>query len=222
MSEIEAPEIAEQQFNLTPHPRILAMLGEIVLPQWKCLAELIDNAVDSFLEVQRSNQPITNPRITITTPTSAVQNPRIVVLDNGPGMDMATLEKAARAGWTGNDPINNLGMFGMGFNIATARLGTLTRVWSTVAGDGEWIGLEIDFEILMRQRHFRTPILRRAKADPSEHGTEVSVERLKPEQREWLTRAANLSKIRRDLAQAYSAMLRPNGVPIAFGLMVNG
>ncbi|PYI92468.1 MAG: ATP-binding protein [Verrucomicrobia bacterium] len=209
-------------FDLSPHPRILPMLGEITLAPWRCLAELIDNSVDAFLSARRAGAALTHPEVSISIPTADVASAKLTLRDNAPGMTLERLENAMRAGWTGNDPINNLGMFGMGFNIATARLGTLTRVWSTIAGDGEWIGLEIDFDTLMRQRHFRTPILHRAKADPSEHGTEVSVERLKPEQRQWLTRAANLSKIRRDLAQAYSAMLRSNGVPIAFGLMING
>ena len=46
-------EIPGRQFDLTPHPRILPMLGEIVLPQWRCLAELVDNSIDSFIEGQR-------------------------------------------------------------------------------------------------------------------------------------------------------------------------
>jgi hypothetical protein len=71
----------------------------------------------------------------------------------------------------------------MGFNIATARLGVVTRVWTTRSGDSEWSGLEIDFEKLMRQHHFKTPRLRRPKADPAESGTEVSIDQLKPEQR---------------------------------------
>ena len=190
-------------FDLSPHPRILPMLGEINLAPWRCLAELIDNSVDSFLAAQRSGNAVAHPEISISIPTADVASAKLTLRDNGPGMTIERLENAVRAGWTGNDPINNLGMFGMGFNIATARLGTLTRVWSTVAGDSEWIGLEIDFDMLMRQRHFRTPILRRAKADPSEHGTEVSVERLKPEQRQWLSRAANQSRIKKELAQTY-------------------
>lgn len=212
----------DNNFDLSPHPRILPMLGEINLAPWRCLAELIDNSVDSFLAAQRSGTALVDPEVSISIPTGDVSSAKLTLRDNGPGMTIDRLENAVRAGWTGNDPINNLGMFGMGFNIATARLGTLTRVWSTVAGDSEWIGLEIDFDMLMRQRHFRTPILHRAKADSSEQGTEVSVERLKPEQRQWLSRAANQSRIRRELAQAYSAMLRPNGVPITFNLKVNG
>src|SRR5262245_32390564 len=125
------------------------MLGEIVLPQWKCLAELIDNSVDSFLEAQRSDRPISNPHISITTPKSGVPNPRILVRDNGPGMDIVTLEIAARAGWTGRDPINNLGLFGMGFNIATARLAHKTTIWTTRKGDSTWVGITIDFDELL-------------------------------------------------------------------------
>ncbi len=142
--------------------------------------------------------------------------------DNGPGMDPATLENAVRAGWTGNDPIGNLGMFGMGFNIATARLGTLTRVWTTREGDSEWHGLAIDFDVLIRQRHFRTPMLTRPKTDPHERGTEISIERLKPEQRQWFAKSANRSKLVKQLGLTYSAMLRPNGVPVSFRLMING
>lgn len=211
-----------KDFDLSPHPRILPMLGEINLAAWRCLAELIDNSVDSFLAAQRAGEAITHPEVSISIPTSDAPTAKLTLRDNGPGMSIDRLENAVRAGWTGNDPINNLGMFGMGFNIATARLGTLTRVWSTVAGDTEWIGLEIDFEMLMRQRHFRTPILRRPKADATEQGTEVSVERLKPEQRQWLSRTANQTRIKKDLAQAYSAMLRSNGVPISFKLLING
>lgn len=32
-----------QELDLTPAPRVLQMLGEINLEQWRCLAELIDN-----------------------------------------------------------------------------------------------------------------------------------------------------------------------------------
>ena len=36
-------------FDLQPAPRILPMLEEINLSQWRCLAEPIDNAIDGFL-----------------------------------------------------------------------------------------------------------------------------------------------------------------------------
>jgi hypothetical protein len=208
--------------DLLPHPRILPMLGEINLEQWRCLAELVDNSIDAFLTAKRAGSPIKNPDVYVTLPSTDHPAAKITVIDNGLGMDQETLANAVRAGWTGNDPVSNLGMFGMGFNIATARLGSLTNVWTTRDGDKEWSGLEIDFEKLIQQKHFRTPRLSRPKADTHEHGTEVTIERLKPEQRAWFAKASNRTKINQKFSVVYSAMLRTNGVPIHFRLSVNG
>lgn len=198
------------------------MLGEISLAQWRCIAELIDNSIDGFLHAHRSGSPVEHPEVHISIPTSESPGSRVTIRDNGPGMPPATLERAVRAGWSGNSPIGNLGMFGMGFNIATARLGNVTTVWTTTEVDTEWHGLRIDFNELQTQKHFRTPHLTRPKADKSEHGTEITIEGLKPEQLAWLAKTANSSRVKKDLSQAYSAMLRQNGRPIAFSLMVNG
>ena len=95
------------------------MLGEINLSQWKCLAELIDNSVDGFLEMIRGGQTLTHPEISVTVPTTDTATAKVTVRDNGPGMSREKLEMAVRAGWSGSDPTTNLGLFGMGFNIAT-------------------------------------------------------------------------------------------------------
>ena len=210
------------EFDLQPDPRILPMLGETNLPQWRCLAELVDNSVDGFLSAMRQDKAVADPEVHIAVPTSDSASVKISVRDNGPGMSPETLETAVRAGWSGNTPVDSLGMFGMGFNIATARLGTVTTVWTARRDDAEWHGLKVDFNALQQQKHFRTPHLIREKIDPHEHGTEVSIELLKPEQRTWFARAANRSQISRELSKTYSAMLRANGVPISFSLFVNG
>src|SRR5262245_59833449 len=209
------------QFDLVPDPRILPMLGEINLHQWRCIAELVDNSVDGFISAAGKGHPVSAPSVEVTIPTADVQGARLGVRDNGPGMSPDILEKAVRAGWTSNDPVGSLGMFGMGFNIATARLGTVTKVWTTRENDSEWYGVEIDFERLVGQRSFMCPMLTRPKAEPHEHGTEVIVERLKAEQRQWLARTANRGRIARELQRTYSAMLRPGGVPISFKLGLN-
>ena len=198
------------------------MLGEINLEQWRCLAELVDNSVDGFLSAKRQENAVVDPEVHIAVPTSPSASAKISVRDNGLGMSPATLETAVRAGWSGNTPVDSLGMFGMGFNIATARLGTVTTVWTTRRDDAEWHGLKIDFNALQQQRHFRTPHLKREKIDPHEHGTEVSIELLKAEQRTWFARTANRSKISRQLSKTYSSMLRTGGIPISFCLSVNG
>lgn len=210
----ESPE-----FDLKPDPRILPMLGEINLPQWRCLAELVDNAVDGFLATIRAGEHLVEPQITVEIPLKDDPAVRISVTDNGPGMSPERLEKAVRAGWSGNNPIDSLGMFGMGFNIATARLGTATTVWTSRLGDTEEHGLRIDFDELRKQGHFRTPRLTRPKIDPETSGTSITIERLKDEQRAWFAKPVNRSRVKKELARAYSSMLRSNGVPMHFKLL---
>jgi hypothetical protein len=209
-------------FDLSPDPRILPMLGEINLAQWRCLAELIDNSVDGFLAVYRASGQLCDPEIGVNIPLQDDPTARVTVTDNGPGMTPERLEMAMRAGWSGNNPISSLGMFGMGFNIATARLGTITTVWTSQAGEDEEHGLRIDFDELRAQGHFRTPRLSRPKIDPLRSGTSVTIERLKPEQRAWFGKPANRSRAKREISRAYSTMLRENGVPISFKLVFNG
>ena len=139
-----------QELDLTPDPRVLQMLGEINLQQWRCLAELIDNSIDGFMNAARASHRIDNPEVTISIPTRDDETARVAVKDNGPGMSLDQLENAVRAGWSGNNPLSNLGLFGMGFNISTARLGLVTEVWTTRAGDPEYVGIRIDLDDLRR------------------------------------------------------------------------
>ena len=98
-----------QEFDLTPDPRVLQMLGEINLHQWRCLAELIDNSIDGFLHTARSGSAIEAPEIGVTLPTVDNENACVVVKDNGPGMSFETLENAVKAGWSGNSPLSSCG-----------------------------------------------------------------------------------------------------------------
>lgn len=197
-----------QELDLTPDPRVLQMLGEINLHQWRCLAELIDNGIDGFINAARAGNPIANPEISIVIPTRDDETARVSVKDNGPGMSLDQLEMAVKAGWTGNNPLSNLGLFGMGFNISTARLGLVTEVWTTRAGDPEYVGVRIDLDELRSTRSFRVPRQTRPKANHNEHSTEVVISRLKLDQRAYLARANNVKTIRKHLARTYSSLLQ--------------
>jgi hypothetical protein len=196
-----------QELDLTPDPRVLQMLGEIDLHQWRCFAELIDNAIDGFFQAARAEAAIEYPEIIVSIPMADNENARVSVRDNGPGMALETLESAVKAGWSGNNPLSNLGLFGMGFNIATARLGLVTEVWTSRAGDPEQVGVRIDLDDLRARRSFRVPRQTRPKPDHTEHGTEIVITRLKPDQRSYLARANNQKTIRKHLARAYSSLL---------------
>lgn len=212
---------AATDFDLTPDPRVLQMLGEINLAQWRCLAELVDNSIDGFMSADRLGSTIENPEVLITVPRADTAAARVSVRDNGPGMSSETLEHAVRAGWSGNSPIGSLGLFGMGFNIATARLGLVTEVWTSRAGDPHEIGVRIDLDELKAQRNFRVARQTRLKADHTAHGTEIVISKLKPEQRAWLARSQNVTVMRKHLAKAYSALLSPESGPAVFRLELN-
>ncbi|MHC6082988.1 ATP-binding protein [Ralstonia solanacearum] len=211
--------MASSDFDLTPDPRVLQILGEINLDQWKCLAELIDNSVDAFVNARRDGVPVESPSVVITLPTQDREDSSVTVRDNGLGMTLEQLERAVRAGWSGNNPLDNLGLFGMGFNIATARLGMVTEVYTTRAGDKEWTGLRIDLNELRRTRTYQTPLLTRPKPDPSVHGTEIKILRLKTDQRAYFAKSANHNKIRRQLARVYAPLLLSKDS--AFSLQIN-
>lgn len=216
----QRPEVLPD-FDLQPDPRVLQMLGEVKLDQWRCIAELVDNCIDGFLAARREGEEIPDPMVNVALPMSDAEGTSISITDNGPGMTSEKLEKAARAGWTGNNPLDSLGLFGMGFNIATARLGAVTTVWTTKKGEAEWHGLRIDLEQFTRQRHFRTSHLTRPKEEIEQHGTEIRIEKLKLEERKFFAKQSNKAKLIKDLSRTYAAMLRPGGVPIEFKLRVN-
>ncbi len=130
-------------------------------------------------------------------------------------MTLAQVTNAARAGWTSNDPFSKLGLFGMGFNVATARLGRVTRLLTTQAGESQWTGLEIDFDQLGDD--FEAPVIHRPKKRPEEHGTLVEIAALEPRS-DWLRRPNNQRKLRETLGGIYSFLLNAEG----FRLSING
>ena len=209
------------EFDFTPSPQVLAMLGEIEIDQWRCIAELVNNSLDGFLNESRNGRDVSGAKVDVHIPTSDEEAATLHVVDNGPGMTPDQLESAVSTGWSSDSLIDNLGLVGMGFDVATARLGSVTEVWTTRRGDTEWHGLEIDIDKLCRQGNFRTAHKLRSKLDPEQHGTKIKLRNLKPEQREWLVKRANRTMVRNKLAQAFSSMLEKNGKPIEFGLYVN-
>lgn len=192
--------------KITPSARVLKMLGEIEIAEWQCIAELVDNAFDDFNEILAEGVPWAGGmKVSVTLPkgTTAPREAEVVVQDSGRGMTRQRLEQAVRAGWSGNDQFTKLGLFGMGFNVSTARLGRRTRVLTTQAGDPEWIGVEIDLDEIGDD--FEAPDITVPKADPAQHGTRIEVSKLDRNRLDWLTR--NPQSLRRQLGKVYGWLL---------------
>ncbi|MBB5912007.1 ribosomal protein L40E [Nocardia transvalensis] len=207
-----------QHIDITPHARILGVLGDIEFAQWQCLAELIDNAFDDFLS--SNNAADAKPTVSIQLPSaqSTRSSAEVIVRDNGRGMSLERLERAISAGWSGNGRHGALGLFGMGFNIATARLGRKTTVRTSRAGDSHWIDVTLDLPAIEKSEQYQAPYVLVPKVNSDEHGTVVTISGLKADQWETLRRPNTQKKIREHLGDVYSYLLANR----KFRLTVNG
>lgn len=198
------------------------MLGQIEFHEWQCLAELLDNSIDelrSWLKSIDEDGQEPNPDdfcIEVILPSSrSDSSPAVVeVRDHGRGMTTERLNKSVKAGWSGNDRFDSLGLFGMGFNVATARLGRVTRVLTTRRGDPEWVGVEIDLHGI--DESFEVPDIREPKDDPDDHGTRVIITELEPSRRDNLVTKQDALRIK--LGHVYGWLL--DNTPIT--IRVNG
>ena len=80
--------------DITPTPRVLRMLGMIDFAPWQCLAELIDNSIDAFIELNKAGGIVASPRISISTPSAQELrdgNGTLVISDNASGMFLKNL-----------------------------------------------------------------------------------------------------------------------------------
>lgn len=195
--------VSPDVIDVQPHPRLLSILGDIEFAPWQCIAELVDNAFDEFLR----RGDLAEPTVWVTLPArnSTPRDGEVWVKDNGPGMTIEQLNNALRAGWTSNDRHGHLGLFGVGFNIATARLGHVAVVRTARAEDPSWTVVTIDLRAMAAGGHFNLPVGFEAKAAPEEHGTEIVIRDLKPEHHDTLSRQQ--AKIKAALGDVYSHLL---------------
>ena len=209
----QLPELVD----ISPSPRILRVLGDIEFEPWQCIAELTDNSFDEFLDISGSGEAWDEFVVSVVLPSA--DNPGVLeVRDTGRGMTLENIRDAVRAGWTGNDQFERLGLFGMGFNIATARLGSKAKVLTKRAREREWVGIEIDLQAIARLGEFKAPVISEPADDKGEHGTRIIVCELKADYDDYFQRSANARKLRNKLGDVYSHLLESE----EFKLYVSG
>jgi len=199
------------------------MLGQIDFAPWQCLAELVDNSIDAFIDAKASGHPVASPMIAISLPSQAELDAGqgvVVVRDNALGMSLEDLSKAVKAGYSGNDPVDKMGLFGMGFNISTARLGRRTEVWTTTSEAADWTGVVIDFDDLERAGTFHAPLFRKPKSarelDTPTHGTTITVSRLEAERLRPLRLGAGKGRTKQRLGKIYGKVMSDLGISITY------
>jgi hypothetical protein len=192
--------------DLTPDPRILDMLGKIELKGWQCIAELIDNSLDSIIS-RKGLKKDNIVDIKIPLPSRLQAGDPIIIRDNAKGMDKKQLQNALSAGYSGQAQYQNLGLFGMGFNIATARLGTKVTVWTSKVTDDKDIGVTIDLREMRNEQSFRRELLVRpevSKTSPKDKsGTTIEISNYRTD----IHKLINGTEVIRKLKNAYSNVL---------------
>ena len=121
----------QEYLAIDPDPKVLIALTHTPLKPLDALCELIDNAIDAFRAGKVQGTPESHPLVEVTVPGEAETRRGegvVRVLDNGPGLDRDGLADALRVGFSGKNRYDTLGLFGMGFNIATGKMGRHTTV----------------------------------------------------------------------------------------------
>jgi hypothetical protein len=214
------------EFDLTPDPKVLIALTHTPLQPLDALCELIDNAIDSFNVARMQGSPIEFPLVVVELPGTAEINRGegvVRVRDNGPGLTADLAEKALRAGYSGNRAYDSLGLFGMGFNIATGKIGRTTRFLTARKEDGDALEAVVDLIAMQERRNYKPPANRIAKPQEFSHGTVVEVKGWWPDgspNSGFVRKLVSYGKneIRKQIGRRYATILLQDKVRI----LVNG
>ena len=215
------------KFDFTPDPKVLIALTHTPMQPLDALCELLDNAIDSFYSAKIQGIVIDNPMVFVSLPTKKQLSDNAGVIriqDNGPGMAAENAEKAIKAGFSGNNPYDTLGLFGMGFNISTGKLGNETTFMTSRSDMSSYIKTVINLENINTTKNYSLDAVEIAKGpnEPYEiggHGTIIEVRDW------WPVGNANhgyinklvqygMPKIREEIGRRYATILRKGEIHI--------
>ena len=215
------------KFDFTPDPKVLIALTHTPMQPLDALCELIDNSIDSFYGAKIQGVTIDNPVIIVSLPSRKQLSSNTGILriqDNGPGMTAENAEKAIKAGFSGNNPYDTLGLFGMGFNISTGKLGNKTVFMTCRADMNTYIKTEIDLSKINNTKDYSLDVeeISKGGSEPfseNSHGTIIEVKDWWPEgnaNRGFIQKLVQygLPKIREEIGRRYATILREGKIKI--------
>lgn len=215
------------KFDFTPDPKVLIALTHTPMQPLDALCELIDNAIDSFYVAKVQGVTIDNPVVIVSLPSrkQLSQNRGLLrIQDNGPGMTAENAEKAIKAGFSGNNPYDTLGLFGMGFNISTGKLGNITTFMTSRTDMHTYIKTVIDLSEINNTKNYSLDAVEidKKESEPFSyggHGTIIEVTDWWPEgnaNRGFVQKLVQygLPKIREEIGRRYATILRRGEIKI--------
>ncbi|GAA2653787.1 ATP-binding protein [Nonomuraea recticatena] len=208
--------MAYKLLDITPTPEVLVALTRTPISPLDALSELIDNAIDSFraAEIEGHPSPVRHVIIEIPGLTAVDRGEGLIrVRDTGPGLTAEQIANAMRAGFTSKNHFDTLGLFGMGFNIATGKLGRITQVISVRAGEDQGLRVTLDLPRLIKERKFEVTAEVIDRPPGLQHGTIVEVRGWWPQgdaNHGFIREVARMPKktLRERLGRRYATLLR--------------
>lgn len=215
------------KFDFTPDPKVLIALTHTPMQPLDALCELIDNSIDSFYSAKIQGVVVDNPMIIVSLPSRkqlSVNSGMLRIQDNGPGMTADSAEKAIKAGFSGNNPYDTLGLFGMGFNISTGKLGNVTTFMTSRVDMNTYVKTVINLEKINRTKDYSLDAEEICKGEnepfgENSHGTIIEVSDWWPEgnaNRGFIQKLVQygIPKIREEIGRRYASILRKGEIRI--------
>lgn len=187
-------------FDLTPTPQLLQILGDLKFKGWQCIAELIDNSIDAILNSKNISSEDKKIIVTIPTPGKIRAGEPVIIEDFADGMLEVDLQNAVKAGFSGKNTRDSIGLFGMGFNVATACLANKVEVWSSTKNMDSETGVLIDLKDMAVSKSFLRRKLIRPRRHDKKSGTEIKIYDFKKEADSLL----KINDIRHHIKRAYT------------------
>ncbi len=214
--------IEKTTMNVTPMTNILVVITDNPMKPLQTLYELIDNGIDSFYRSKLLGFEIKNPLLDIRIPTlSEIKNNQGVlsVRDNACGLSYEETNRAVTAGFSGKNKYDSLGLFGMGFNIATGKLGVETHFRTAKESDEYAIDVKINLKEMTRNNSYDIPCEKIRKEEGFKTGTIVEVsqwwEKGNPKRTHIEKLASMTDKSVCDaIGRVYATILRENKIKI--------
>ena len=172
--------------DITPNARVLVMLGEVDIEPWQCIAELVDNSIDGYMRYTDYKEKKIKIEIHLPSKDDLSKGTGCIeIRDFGHGMSKNDVINSVKAGWSGNKGYDRLGLFGMGFNISTAKLGHKTTIISTRSNDESSYWIDVDPYAMIEHSEKNLGQMFEANdgtiTKHTEHGTTIRISNLKPD-----------------------------------------
>jgi len=189
-----------ETIDITPDRSIYHKLGESNYSIAEAIAELVDNSIDAANENGVEIFIILDKK-----------NETIAISDNGAGMSKDVAAKSIVLAHSKKR--DSLGEFGLGMKTACMSLGRVMSLETTQAGSTEKYSLTYDQDEFLSKGDWTHFPLNTSKAVSGEHGTTITISKLKVRLYDAL-----VTRLKTELSNRYSPYILHNNVVIKVGL----